>query len=261
MKEYFHKIYATRYFWSHLAANDLKSRFRRSKLGLLWTVLQPLLLTMILSVVFSTVFGQALGTYATYILSGIVVWDLLQASVVGGGNALFGSEQYIRQFNHPITIYTLRYTILNLATFLMELIALVIWVLFVQPENLILAFFTLPLTLVFYFPLVWGFVTIAGYSGAKYRDYPQVMLLVMQMLYYFSPVFLKQEMFIKSEALLALFQINPVTHILNILRYPFVYMQMPLAADYLYVLAADIVVVAWAIRVNRKNEKKVIFYL
>lgn len=261
MKEYFHKIYATRYFWSHLAVNDLKSRFRRSKLGLLWTVLQPLLLTMILSVVFSTVFGQALGTYATYILSGIVVWDLLQASVVGGGNALFGSEQYIRQFNHPMTIYTLRYTILNLATFLMELIALVIWVLFVQPENLILAFFTLPLTLVFYFPLVWGFVTIAGYSGAKYRDYPQVMLLVMQMLYYFSPVFLKQEMFIKSEALLALFQINPVTHVLNILRYPFVYMQMPQTADYLYVLAADIVVVAWAVRVNRKNEKKVIFYL
>lgn len=261
MKEYWKKIYKTRYFWSHLAMNDLKARFRRSKLGLMWTVLQPLLLTLILSFVFSTVFKQTLGTYAMYILSGIVVWDMMQASVVGGGNSLFASEQYIRQFNHPISIYTLRYAILNLVTFLMELIALIIWVLIFQPENLILAFFTLPLTVLLYFPLVWGLVTIAGYSGAKYRDYPQIMLLVMQMIYYFSPVFFKQEMFLSSNILKVIFDLNPITHILNLVRYPFVYMKMPAMFDYIYVTVTDILVVLWALRVNLKNEKKVIFYL
>ena len=261
MKEYWKKIYKTRFFWSHLAVNDLKARFRRSKLGLLWTVLQPLLLTLILSFVFSTVFRQPLGTYAMYILSGIVVWDMMQASVVGGGNSLFASEQYIRQFNHPITIYTLRYAILNIVTFLMELIALVIWVLIFQPENLLLAFITVPLTVVLYFPLVWGLVTIAGYSGAKYRDYPQIMVLVMQTIYYFSPVFFKQEMFMASNVLETIFELNPVTHILNLVRYPFVYMKLPTAFDYLYVIMTDAIIVLWAICVNRKNEKKVIFYL
>lgn len=261
MKEYWEKIYKTRYFWSHLAINDLKARFRRSKLGLLWTVLQPLLFTLILAFVFSTVFKQPMGSYSLYILSGIVVWDLMQTSVVGGGNSLFASEQYIRQFNHPISIYTLRYTILNMATFLMELIALVGWVCFFQPGNLLLAIFTVPLTLVLYFPLIWGIITIAGYSGAKYRDYPQIMVLVMQTIYYISPVFFKQEMFLTSDVLKWIMNLNPITHILNLVRYPFVYMKLPTNFDYLCVVLTDIIIALWAYRINKKNCKKVIFYL
>lgn len=261
MRDYWEKIYKTRYFWSHLAKNDLKSRFRRSKLGLLWTVIQPLFLTTILSFVFSTVFGQPMGEYSMYILSGIIVWDLLQASIVTSGNCLFASEQYIRQFNHPITIYSLRNAILNVATFLMELTALIVWVLIFKPENLILAVITIPLTVIFYFPMVWGCATVAGYSGAKYRDYPQIMALVMQMLYYVSPVFFKQEMFMSNHVLEIMFRMNPVTHILNLVRAPFVYMKMPDWIDYLFVAGVDIVVGIWAFWVNRRNQKKVVFYL
>lgn len=261
MKAYIEKIYKTRYFWSHLAKNDLKSRFRRSKLGLMWTVIQPLCMTLILSFVFSAVFRQPLGEYAMYILSGIVVWNMLQACLVNSGSALFASEQYIRQFNHPISIYTLRYAILNVATFLMEMIALVIWVLFTEPMNLVFGILTLPISLVFYFPLVWGLVTIAGYSGAKYRDYPQIMGLLMQMVYYLSPVFFKQEMFLSNSYLELLFELNPITHILNLIRCPFVYGEMPAMADFLFVLVTDVVVVLWAVYVNKNNEKKVIFYL
>ncbi len=261
MRDYWEKIYKTRYFWSHLAKNDLKSRFRRSKLGLLWTVIQPLFLTTILSFVFSTVFGQPMGEYSMYILSGIIVWDLLQASIVASGNCLFASEQYIRQFNHPITIYSLRNAILNVATFLMELTALIVWVLIFKPENLILAVITIPMTVILYFPMVWGCATVAGYSGAKYRDYPQIMALLMQMLYYVSPVFFKQEMFMSNHVLEIMFRMNPVTHILNLVRAPFVYMKMPDWIDYLFVAGVDIVVGIWAFWVNRRNQKKVVFYL
>ncbi len=261
MKEYWNKIYNTRYFWFHLAKKDLEVRFRRSKLGIMWTVVQPFCMTVILAIVFGVVFDQPLGEYSMYILSGIVVWDLLQASVVGGGNSLFGSEQYIRQFNHPITIYSLRYAVLNMGIFLLEIIALIIWVLFAKPENLILALFTIPLTTILYFPLAWGLATISGYTGAKYRDYPQIMVLVMQMVYFLSPVFFRQEMFTSNSALKILFEINPITHILNLLRAPFVYMKMPEVEDYIFVIVVDIFVSLWAAYVNKNNEKKLIYYL
>ena len=80
--------------------------------------------------VFGVVFQQPLGEYAIYILSGIVVWDMLQTCIVSGGNALFDSEQYIRQFNHPITIYTLRHAVVVIAIFGMEMIALAVWGIF-----------------------------------------------------------------------------------------------------------------------------------
>ena len=261
MKEYWKKVYKTRYFWSHLAKNDLKTRFRRSKLGMLWTVLQPLMFTVILSFVFSVAFKEDMGEYSMYILSGIIVWNLLQSSIVASSNCLMISEQYIRQFNHPITIYSLRMAVLNIVTFLMEMSALVFWVLIFQPENLILAIFTLPLTVILYFPMVWGCATIAGYSGTKYRDYAQIMSLLMQMLYYLSPVFLKQELFMNSQIMMAIFRCNPVTHILDLIRKPFVYMEMPGWTDYLYIIAIDIIVILWAYAVNRKNQKKIVFYL
>ncbi|MEG1584669.1 MAG: ABC transporter permease, partial [Anaerovorax sp.] len=75
MKEYLQKLYESRFFWVHLAKLELKNKFRRSKLGFMWTFLSPFLLTMIMSVVFSTVFHQDILTYTPYILSGILFWD------------------------------------------------------------------------------------------------------------------------------------------------------------------------------------------
>lgn len=260
MKEYWKKVYKTRYFWSHLAKNDLNARFRRSKLGILWLVLQPFILTIIMAIVFSTIFKQELGEYALYILSGIVVWDLLSNSVIGGGSSILGSEQYIRQFNHPVTIYTLKYSVLNAVTFAIELVALILWVIIMKPVNLILAIWTVPLTVVIYFVLAWELTTIAGYSNAKYRDYPQIMALVMQAIWYVSPVFFKPELFMSSPSMTMLFQLNPITHILNLVREPFVNGNMPSGIDYLFVIATIVVLAGWAYWVNKRNEKRIIFY-
>lgn len=261
LKVYLNKVYDSRYFWSHLARNDLKSRFRRSKLGMMWIVLQPFFLTIIMSAVFSTVFRQDMGEYLAYILSGIVVWDLISSSTIAGGSCILNSEQYIRQFNHPITIYTLRYALLNIITFAIEINALVFWVILSKPLNLVLGFLTLPLTLFLYFLLAWPITTIAGYSNTKYRDYPQVMALVMQTIWYLSPVFFKKEQFTSNKALSKLFDLNPITHVLSLVREPFLYGRLPSAYNYAYVLLTIVVFGFFAYKINQKNEKKIIFYL
>ena len=260
-KIYLIKLYRSRYFWSHLAMNDLKSRFRRSKLGMIWIILQPFFLTIIMSLVFSTVFQQELGEYLIYILSGIVVWDLISASTISGGGCILNSEQYIRQFNHPITIYTLRYTVLNTITFAIEINALFFWILISKPFNLIIGILTLPLTLILYFLLAWPVTTIAGYLNTKYRDYPQVMALVMQTIWYLSPVFFKKEQFLSNKMLSLLFDLNPITHILSLIREPLLYGKLPSLHNYGYVLLTIAVFGYWAYIVNKKNEKKIIFYL
>lgn len=260
MREYWSKIYETRYFWSHLAIMDLKSRFRRSKLGLLWTVFQPFLLTIVMAVVFSTVFHQPLGDYLLYILSGMVVWDVLTMSVNNGGSCFLSSEQYARQFKHPMTIYSLRYAVFTIITFLIELIALVIWVLIYVPETLLFSVITIPLTGILLFILSWELTTLAGYANTKYRDYPQIIGLVMQTIWYLSPVFFREEMFTSSVTLSVFFRLNPLTHLLNLVRKPFLYGIMPSGTDYLFILGTILVfgVLSWAS--NKKNEAKIIFY-
>lgn len=261
MITFIEKIYKARYFWSHLAKMDMKIKFRYSKLGILWGVLQPIFLTLILAFVFGTVFGEELGEYSMYILSGTVVWNFLQCCMVGGAGSLIGSAAYIRQFNHPIMIYSLRTALFNIYSFILECIALVLWVLCVKPENLLIGFMSLPITIVTYVVVAWLLVTISGYLGTRYRDYTQIIVLVMQMVYFFSPVFFKEEIFKSNEMVFNVYYYNPITHILNFLRYPFVYGKMPATFDYLMVLIFIIVIGMYAAYLNHKHEKNIIFYL
>lgn len=261
MKEYIKRVYDTRYFWTHLAKAELKYKFRRSKLGILWTFLNPLLLTLLMTIVFGTVFGMSYTDYAPYILSGLIVWELLSVSVIGGGNSFLTSEAYIRQCSHPIIIYPLKSALVNVGGFLIAINALIIWMLFVAPQNIILGIITIPLTTILYFLLSWGIVSTASFINTKFRDYPQVMSLVMQALWYISPVFFRGEMFTSNEYLEMLFNWNPVTHILNLVREPFLYGRVPSVMSYIYTIVVIIIVWIIAIINIRKHEKGIIFYL
>lgn len=261
MKEYFLKIYQTRYFWIHLSKADLKYKFRRSKLGILWTLLNPLLLTVLMTVVFGTVFKMSYLDYAPYILSGLVVWELLSNSVIAGGNAILSGETYIRQCSHPVSIYPLKSAIVYTISFLIGIIGVIIWVLFSAPQNIILGILTLPLTTIMYFFLSWPTVIIASFINTKYRDYPQVMALIIQALWYVSPVFFKDKMFKSSALLEKFFNMNPITHILNLVREPFLYGKLPSTSSYLYVLLIIVILTLVAHIYIKKNEKDIIFYL
>lgn len=261
MKVYIQKIYQTRFFWSHLVRAELKNKFRRSKLGILWTFMNPLLLTALMSTVFGVVFNMSFTDYAPYVLSGLVVWDLISASFIGGGYSFLTAEQYIRQFNHPLLIYTLRSALVSTVTFLIAIASLAAWVLFMNPLNLMLGVITLPLTTLLYFVLSWVVTTIAGFLNVKYRDYPQVMALVIQAVWYVSPVFFKKEMFTSSPALETAFYLNPITHILNLIRNPFLYGSMPTSSDYIFTIVTILILALVAWRVYKTNHSKVIFYL
>lgn len=254
-------IYETRYFWIHLSKAELKYKFRRSKLGIMWTFLNPLLLTLLMTVVFGTVFKMSYTDYAPYILSGLIVWDVLSSAVISGGSAIMVSESYIRQCNHPIIIYPLKSALVNTASFLIAMNALLIWILFTAPNNILMGIITIPLTTIFYFLLSWALIIIASFINTKFRDYQQVMALVMQALWYVSPVFFRGEMFTSNKSLQLLFNLNPITHILNLVREPFLYGRFPSVMSYLYVTIVILLVWFIAIIKLKKEEKTMIFYL
>lgn len=261
VRAYWKKIYEARYFWMHLARIELKNKFRRSKLGILWTFVSPLCLTAIMSVVFATAFHVEIASYAPYILSGILFWDVLSGGFIGGSYSIISNDAYIRQFNHPMTIYTLKTAIVITTSFLIALISLTLWVLFIRPLNLLVVVFTLPATVCIFFVLAWSGVTIAAFVSTKYRDYPQMAPLILQTLWYVSPVFFQQEMFEQNALLYVWFNANPITHLLFLLRAPFLTGTLPTLTNYLVSIVFVAVLALCAIRVNRKMAHDIIFYI
>src|SRR5438270_7376015 len=109
--KYFAELWRARYFWTHLSLADLRYRWRRSFFGIFWSIIQPLGMTILLSIVFGRIFNSDVREYAPYILSGMVVWDFVTATAIGGSLAFVQADAYIKQCYHPLAIYTLRTTL------------------------------------------------------------------------------------------------------------------------------------------------------
>lgn len=260
MMGYVQGIWSARYFWVHLTQADLRSRWRRSFFGILWSVLQPLGLTLLISVVFSRIFQSSLADYAPYILSGVIIWEYIVFNVVGSALAFVQADAYIKQTRHPLAIYTLRNVISGLIILAIASTSLIGWVLVIKPQN----FGWCWLAALSIFPLlgliVWPWATLMAYFSVRFRDLPHMLGLIMQAIWFVSPIYFQDSVF-RHGGLNGLLTYNPIYHLLQVVRAPLLYGQWPALTDYLWCLGTALLLGMIAIAVGCYAEKRVIFYL
>lgn len=258
--KYIEGIWRARYFWVHLILADLRSRWRRSFLGALWSIIQPLGMTALLALVFSKLFNSDIYTYAPYILSGIIVWECIAASVTGGALSFVQADAYIKQTKHPLAIYTLRTVLTNIIVLLLSSIALFGWTVIALPQNFGLEWLSVLTIFPILIFILWPLTTVLAYFGARFRDLPHATGLILQAIWFVSPVYFEAKMF-RNGGLDVLVDFNPLYHILQLIRAPLLEGTWPRAQNYGFALATSALffLVAWL--VGRKAERKVIFYL
>jgi lipopolysaccharide transport system permease protein len=253
-------IWDARYFWTHLALADLRSKWRRSFMGIIWSILQPLGMTILLSLVFSRLFHVDIVLYAPYILSGIITWDFMASSLTGGSLAFVQADAYIKQCKHPLAIYTLRLILSNLIVLMLASSVLWLWAAVVLPQNINLSWFAI----FSFFPLmaiiVWPLASLLAYLGARFRDIPHAMGLILQAIWFISPVYFEAKMF-RNGGLNGLVDYNPIYHMLQIIRAPVLDGKWPTLNNYLFCIGTTLFFTLLAVVVGRKAERNVIFYL
>ena len=92
----------------NLMQKDFKVRYRNMSLGVFWSLLNPLAMTVILCVAFHEIFHIPVRQYAPILLTGLACWNYLTTVVLQGCDCLFHGEKYIRQYPVPIAVYPLR---------------------------------------------------------------------------------------------------------------------------------------------------------
>ena len=108
---YFSEIWRLRHFWMALVRIDLRKRYRRSIIGMGWSLLQPIAMMVVLCVVFSQLLHQNIRGFAPFLLSGLTFWGYVAAVVSEGCHCFIQGEAYIRQQPAPLAIYALRTTL------------------------------------------------------------------------------------------------------------------------------------------------------
>lgn len=260
MSAYISGIWRARHFWTHLSLADLRARWRRSFLGIFWSIVQPLGMTLLLAIVFGKIFKSDVLQYAPYILSGMVVWEFVTATAIGGSLSFVQADSYIKQCHHPLAIYTLRTTLTNLMVLMLASTGLIAWVLIVMPQN-----FGWPwLAALLIFPIValtaWPLATALAYIGTRFRDVPHALALVFQALWLISPIYFEAKVF-RGGDLHGLVDYNPIYHLLEIVRAPLLQGHWPSAENFAYSCGAITALLLCAWLLGRSAEKKIIFYL
>ena len=98
MRRYLATIWRCRYFWLSLVKMDLRTRYRRSILGLGWSLLHPIAMTAILCLVFAGLFHADIRDYVPYVLAGFACWNYILSVTLQGCQCFYQGEMYIRQF-------------------------------------------------------------------------------------------------------------------------------------------------------------------
>jgi ABC-type polysaccharide/polyol phosphate export permease len=263
MLHYFAKMWACRYFWMSLVRIDLRSRYRRSILGVGWSLVRPLMLTVILCLVFQRLFRRAdTWTYAPYILSGLALWDYVTTATKQGCQCFFQGESYIRQHPTPIAVFPLRTALTESFHFLIATVVLFGFAGYANGGMNAVALLSLVPTFAILFLLIWSLATLAGFANVYFQDTQHLMDVGFQILFYATPIiYYPKDLGEGSRLYLLVTSVNPLVPFFRLFRDPILYGQWPAFEVYATALLLVAFLGGLAAMVCAKLQRQLIFQL
>jgi ABC-type polysaccharide/polyol phosphate export permease len=210
----FVEIWRFRGLLRSLVVRDLRVKYQRSLLGLVWTLLNPLLTVAILITVFTYVIRIQIPHYWAFLISGYFAWNFIQRTLYHSTTILRDHASLSRSVYYPPEILILSACLSKLVEFLIE-IAIVLLVLLVFHHRAVPASMVLfPLVLFFQVILAIGLMFPLAAVAVLYYDVQHALPIVITSLFYISPVFYPVGMI--PEGARFVYHLNPVVGLLRL---------------------------------------------
>lgn len=258
---YFHRLMRYRHLCWNLVGADLRARFRRSRLGLIWAIIQPLCFSLMIALVWGALFQKSFLEYSIYVFSGMLIWEYFYNSVMVSQDSLFASGGYLKQGNIPLIIFQSRCVLSGTVTFLAGFVGLLGLLAVLQkfPEfgpHLLYTPLILPILIVFLAPVA----IIFSFLGTQFRDIHHAVGIAINGLFFMSPIMLDRE-FMNAPHLEFLHYVNPLMPLLDLMRDPILYSRPWDLQDVAVLGVWTVILWAIAIAVSAKFGRKIIFAL
>ena len=241
-----------------LVSRDFKLKYRRSALGVLWSVLNPLLMMIVLSVVFSTFFKFSIENYPLYVILGNVMFALMADSTSGAMSSIIDSSSLIKKIRIEKLIFPLEKVLFQLVNFCISLIAVAAVMIFFQvmPHVSLLA---LPLLLLYVVMFSAGVGMALSALSVFFRDMCHLWGVVVTAWTYATPLFYPVE--ILPEWAMSIMQYNPMYHYVSYFRDLILNGTVPGFQENLLCLGMAVVAFVIGLLIFKKTEKKFILYV
>lgn len=204
--------------WSYLSISDVKNRFRRSKLGILWPILQQLAFSIGAGVIWATVFHLKPEDFIPSLTLGFAIWGFIAASMTEGCSSFVIAHGYLKQLPLPQSIFIFR-TLLTQFIFLAIGLGTALGVmLYFGKLTLIGLILGVPgiLILIVY---AYGAIGSLAYLGLRYRDLQHGLTGLFSLLFVVTPVIYPAEVLIKKGFAISIYG-NPFASLIEVVRFP-----------------------------------------
>lgn len=212
--------------WSLLALHDLRQKFRRSMLGPFWITVSMAILIGTLSLITSTLLDRDPFDTLPYIAAGMIMWSLLVNCITDGSTTFINQESYIRNIPLPISIHIYQMLMRNVIMWSFNMIVFICLLILIRPPLSGYSFLFLLGLPLFLINVCW-IAFMAGILSTRFRDVPQVILSVIQVLFFLTPVFWSISD-LPSRPVFVTY--NPLYHLLEIVRAPLLGLRPPLTS-------------------------------
>ena len=200
---------------SELVARDIKIKYRRSVLGVLWTLLNPLCMMIILSIVFSSIFKFDVENFPLYVLSGQVIFNFFNDSTTSSMSAIISSASLIKKVYVPKYLFVLSRVMSSFINLMASFTALLLVMVATRAELHWTVFLSvIPLAMVVLFSFGVGMFLAA--ITVRFRDVIHLYSVFTTGLLYLTPVI--YPMAALPDVVKTIVMINPLTNYLLMFR-------------------------------------------
>ncbi len=246
------------YLLLNLVQRDLKVKYRRSALGFLWSILNPILMMLIMAAVFSYMFRFQIEYFTVYLLSAQLMFNFFSGATSAAMGSIIGYSGLIKKVYIPKYIFPFEKVLFELVNTLFTMVALFIVMLVTQvPLTPWLLLFPVPLILIFVFNL--GVGLLLSTLVVFYRDIQHLYGVVVVALNYLTPIFYPVEML--PAWMQQAIKLNPLYWYVGMFRQVVLYGQAPTLNMWLCCILCSLAAMVVGLLAFRAKQDKFILYI
>ena len=246
------------FLFTELVKRDFKKKYKNTYLGMLWSVLSPLLTLLIMSLVFTTFFGRNQPHFVIYIFCGNIVFSYFTDSTNGGMGSLLTNSAIFTKINVPKYLFLFSRNVSSLINFGLTLIVFFIFCI-IDGITFTWAFFLLlfPIMCMIIFNLGVGLILSALY--VFFRDMQYLWSVFTMLLMYLSAIFYTVSSF--PEKFQKLFLLNPVYVYIKYFRLIVIDNSIPSIQYHLLALGYALLAFGIGALIYKKYNHKFLYYV
>ena len=213
--------FAKHELWLHLGWQDIKQRYRRSVLGPIWITIATGTTAVAMGGLYSKLFHLQLSEHLPYVTLGLIIWNLINASILEGAEVFVANEGLIKQLPAPLSVHVYRMVWRQMILFGHNIaIYAIIAIIYPKPWSWAdLA--VIPAMGLIVLNCIWVSL-VFGIVGTRYRDIGPLLFSVVQLLFFMTPIIWNEKTLAAQGAARwsKVVELNPLLHYLDIVRAP-----------------------------------------